>query len=123
VNPSSKRLVVLLEDDLLSADALRLILTDWGFECLAGAALAEVLPQIEGRADEVRAIISNDNLQDGATGLEALVAACAHGVSAQGLLLIAGLGGRTRAMARAAGYRAMEKPVTPETLRAWLGTP
>jgi DNA-binding response OmpR family regulator len=115
--------VVLLEDDPLAADALRRLLADWGFECLHGAELGEVLPQMEARAGEVRAIISDYHLQDGATGVEALHAAEAHGVSAQGLILTASLGQRMRAVAREAGYPAMEKPVAPDRLRAWLGAP
>jgi DNA-binding NtrC family response regulator len=119
VSPPPKPLVVLLEDDPLAADAMRRLLVDWGFECLHGAALSEVLPKLAARAAEVRAIISDDRLQDGASGVEALHAAQANGIGAQGLILTASLGGRVRA----AGYPAMEKPVAPDRLRAWLGAP
>jgi DNA-binding response OmpR family regulator len=123
VTPPSKRLVIVLEDDPLVADALCLLLHDWGFECLHGAALGEILPQLAARAGEVRAIISDDHLRDGATGLDALRAAEAQGVAARSLLLTASLGRRIRAVGAAAGYPSMEKPVEPQKLRAWLASP
>lgn len=118
-NPRS-RLVVVLEDDRRSADALALLLQDWGYECVQGETFQDVLPTIRDRAGDVRAIVSDYHLASGTTGIEAAQAAAEHGVSAPVLLLTGTLRGAARRAAQAQGYRFMEKPVAPERLKSWL---
>jgi DNA-binding NtrC family response regulator len=113
-------LVIVLEDDRQSAEALALLLGDWGYECLHGEALDEVLPLVRQRAGEIRAVISDYHLHGGTTGIEAARAIEAAGVAAPILLLTGTLRGAARRAAGAAGYRFMEKPVAPERLKAWL---
>jgi DNA-binding NtrC family response regulator len=113
-------LVIVLEDDRRSAEALALLLGDWGYECLHGEALDEVLPFIRLRAGEIRAVISDYHLRGGTTGIEAARTIEASGVAAPVLLLTGTLRGGARQAASAAGYRFMEKPVAPERLKAWL---
>jgi DNA-binding NtrC family response regulator len=113
-------LVLLLEDDWRSAEALALLLDDWGYECVHGPSFEAVLPAVRERAGEVRAVISDYHLQDGATGIEAARRTAEHGVAAPVLLLTGTLRGAARQAAGMAGYRFMEKPVAPERLKAWL---
>ena len=113
-------LVIVLEDDPRSAEALALLLGDWGYECLHGKALDEVLPLVRPRAAEIRAVISDYHLHGGTTGIEAAKAIEANGVTAPVLLLTGTLRGAARQTASAAGYRFMEKPVAPERLKTWL---
>lgn len=113
-------LVVVLEDDRTAADALVVLLADWGYDCLLGAAVDEVLPALDGRAGDVRAVLSDYHLQDGSTGIEALARLAGSGVSAPALLLTGTLRGAARRSAAAAGHQFMEKPASPERLKAWL---
>lgn len=113
-------LVVLLEDDPRSANALMTLLGDWGFECLHGESVEQALPLLRDRAGEVRAIISDFHLADGTTGVDAARRLAAAGVVAPTLLLTGTLRGSARRAASAAGHRFLEKPAPPETLRRWL---
>ena len=113
-------LVLLLEDDRRSAEALAMLLDDWGYECIHGPNFEAALPAVRDRVGEVRAFISDYHLQDGATGIEAALMAVEHGITAPVLLLTGTLHGAARQAAGLAGYRFMEKPVAPERLKAWL---
>ncbi|HYG25992.1 MAG TPA: response regulator [Caulobacteraceae bacterium] len=113
-------LVLLLEDDWRSAEALALLLDDWGYECVHGPSLDVAFAAVRERSGEVRAVISDYHLQGGATGIEAAQAAAGHGIAAPVLLLTGTLRGGARRAAEAAGYRFMEKPVAPARLKAWL---
>lgn len=114
------RLVLLLEDDHRSAEALSMLLDDWGYECVHGPSFETAFPAVRDRIGEVRAIISDYHLQDGSTGVEAAVKLADRGVTAPVLLLTGTLRGAARQAAGMAGYRFMEKPVAPERLKAWL---
>jgi DNA-binding NtrC family response regulator len=113
-------LVLILEDDVRSADALAMLLADWGYECLQGETLEAVLPIVRDRAGEFRAVISDYHLASGTTGVDAAKAMKALGVAAPVLLLTGTLRGQARRTAADAGYRFMEKPAPPEHLKAWL---
>jgi DNA-binding NtrC family response regulator len=117
---SSNRLVLLLEDDRRSADAMTLLIRDWGYDCLWGGSLAEVAPELRTRAGEVVAVITDFHLAAGETGTEAAAAAAGLGVLAPVLLLTGSLRGRARRAAAQAGYECLEKPAAPARLRAWL---
>lgn len=112
-------LVLLLEDDPGAAEALAALLADWGYDCVHGDSFAAVAPQVAPRAGEVRAIISDFNLQGG-TGIEAIAGLAALGVEAPTLILTGTLAGQARRQAAAAGHQFMEKPAAPKRLQAWL---
>jgi DNA-binding NtrC family response regulator len=114
------RLVLLLEDDRRSAEALALLLDDWGFECVHGPTFETAFTAVRDRVAEVRAVISDYHLQDGETGVQAVRLAVEQGIAAPVLLLTGTLHGAARQAAGMAGYRFMEKPVAPARLKAWL---
>jgi CheY-like chemotaxis protein len=121
VNSNAKAgLVLVLEDDRLVAEVLAMLIEEWGYGCVHGASFDELLPTIQARGGEIRAIVSDYHLQDGATGLEAMARVAAAGVTAPVLLLTSAVQGQVRRAAAAAGYRFMEKPVRPARLKAWL---
>lgn len=113
-------LVLILEDDLRSADALAMLLADWGYECLQGDTLEAVLPIVRSRAGDIRAVISDYHLASGTTGVDAAKALKALGVTAPVLLLTGTLRGEARRSATAAGHRFMDKPASPQQLQGWL---
>lgn len=104
-------LVLLLEADELSADALATLLGDWGYDCLHGSRIEELLPQAKS---EILAIISDYSLSG------AVVHAADRGVSVPALLLAGSLSGHAERAARAAGQSFIEKPARPERVKAWL---
>lgn len=115
-----ERLVLMLEDDPGAAQALAMLIADWGYECAHAPRVAALRPTIEQRASQVAAIISDYHLEDGVTGLEAIEEARRAGVRAPALLLTATLRGDARRAAEAAGLKFMEKPVNADKVRAWL---
>jgi two-component system, sensor histidine kinase len=116
----NRKLVLVLEDDPRSADALKRVIEDWGYECVHAAQFTELLPTITSRGQEVCAIISDYHLQGGTTGLEAIADAAGNGVHAPVLLMTGTLRGKARRAAMEAGHRFMEKPVDVGRLRGWL---
>lgn len=113
-------LVLVLEDDPRLAAALALLLQDWGYECAAGRRLEDLLPILQSRGGEVRAVVSDYHLADGVTGVAAAKAMAARGLDPPVLLLTGTLRGAARRTAQAEGYVFLDKPVAPERLRRLL---
>lgn len=113
-------LVVVLEDDPASADALARLLGDWGCECVHGDAFEAVADLVAPRADQVRAIISDYHLKGETNGIEAVAALMGLGVAAPAVILTGTLRGEARRAVSAAGLPFIEKPVAPKRLKAWL---
>lgn len=106
------RLVLVLEEDARSADALATLLADWGYDCLHGRNVSDMLPK--ARHSEVFAIISDYRLSEGVSH------AADSGVVAPALLLAGSVSGHAERQARAAGHSCIAKPAHPESLKAWL---
>ena len=113
-------LVVVLEDDRRAADALILLLADWGYDCVHGESFTEAMAALDDRYAQVRAIISDFHLADGTTGIEAAEKARQRGIAAPVLMLTGTLRGAARRSAGAAGHQFMEKPVEADRLKRWL---
>lgn len=113
-------LVIVLEDDRRAADALILLLADWGYDCVHGESFEEAMAALGDRAVQVRAIISDFHLVDGTTGIEAAETARQRGIAAPVLMLTGTLRGAARRSAAAAGHQFMEKPVDADKLKRWL---
>ena len=111
-SPVGARLVLVLEEDARSADALATLLADWGYDCLHGRDVADMLPQV--RRSDVFAIISDYRLSEGVSH------AANSGVVAPALLLAGSVSGHAERQARAAGHSCLAKPARPESLKAWL---
>jgi len=118
-NPKAP-LVIVLEDDRRAADALILLLADWGYDCVHGESFAVAMAALGDRAVQVRAIISDFHLADGTTGIEAAEKARQRGIAAPVLMLTGTLRGAARRSAAAAGHQFMEKPVDADKLKRWL---
>ena len=121
-DPDRAALVVVLEDDRGAAKALAALLDDWGYECVYGDRLESIAGRVAPRSHEVRAIISDDHLQGGTTGVDAVAGLLEIGVAAPALLLTGALAGKARRVRSAGGFHYMEKPVAPRRLKAWLDT-
>jgi len=116
---TAKPLVLILEDDPTSSEALGLILSDWGADVLAAedeAALSELGPRVR----EAAYIITDFHLgrgADGVTLVRRLTEAAPH---ARVLVLSGSFHGRATAAAATAGFEVMQKPARAEAIVAWL---
>lgn len=116
----SKPLILIIEDDDASAEALSLVLRDWGAEVLR----APNGPALRDNAfDELqlRYIIADYDLGDGPDGvaLARCVMQTARNASAlvlSGFFRVA----EAEASAAAAGFEILQKPVQPGSILAWL---
>ena len=113
------RLVLLVEDDAAAAEALLLILRDWGAEVIHGLG-GDALAAANGRMDEVRWIITDFNLGKGEDGISLVKRLRTAAPTARVLVLSGSFTGRATAEAAQAGFDVMQKPARAKSIIEWL---
>lgn len=116
----AKPLALVIEDDASSAEALSLILRDWGAEVLYAGDGGAVPAVTDQRLDQVRWIITDFHLGrgvDGVTLVQTLKKSAPH---VRVLVLSGSFHGRATAAAQDAGFEVMQKPARAEAIIAWL---
>ena len=117
---STAPIVVVIEDDPHSAEALALVLRDWGAETIVADRPEPALRQLGERADRVVSIITDYHLADGLTGIEAAHAFSAVAPGARVLVLTGAFDGRAERRSAAAGHDILFKPAPADAIVAWL---
>lgn len=115
----TKPLILILEDDAISAEALSLILHDWGAEVFH----VPHADPVAGCGAEIGAaeyIITDYHLGDGQDGLTIAQDLLAAAPRARLLVLSGSFHGRASAAAAASGFEVMLKPSRAEAIIAWL---
>ncbi|MBP2313460.1 hybrid sensor histidine kinase/response regulator [Azospirillum soli] len=111
-------LAVLVEDDHTILTALGMLLEEWGFEVIAGAAPDDVLEQIAQRRRRPDLIISDYFLSCGRTGTEAIRMIRAYCNAPVPAIVLTGDTGPERALeAGRIGSHLLLKPVMPDVLQ------
>jgi len=114
------RLVLLVEDDAAAAEALLLILRDWGAEVIHGPDGDALVENVGERLGEVRWIITDFHLGKGQNGI-ALVKRLRDAAPAARVLVLSGsFTGRATADAAEAGFDVMQKPARAKSIIEWL---
>ncbi|MGE0830898.1 MAG: response regulator [Hyphomonadaceae bacterium] len=119
---SSARTVAILEDDAAAADALTLILADWGAHTIHGLTAEDVLSRVE-RAEQLDYLIADFNIgahPNGVSAARKLKEAAPH---LRVLILTGTFQRRGEVIAQAEGYDVMFKPARAEEIIAWLEQP
>jgi len=114
------RIVAVLEDEPAAAEALALILRDWGAEVAVGANPTAISDQLGPRVAEIRWIITDFQLGAGPDGIALVNDMAASAPRARVLVLSGAVSGRAAAAAAHAGYEIMDKPARPDKIVAWL---
>ncbi|MFT3729315.1 MAG: response regulator [Terricaulis sp.] len=114
------RLVAVIEDEPTSAEALTLVLRDWGAEVAVGAHANDIAEQLGPRMSEVGWIITDSNLGDGRDGVTLVDRITAAAPAARVLILSGDLNQHAAANAAKAGFEVMDKPARPDKIVAWL---
>ncbi len=116
---SSRPLILLLEDDNASAEAMQIVLRDWGADVVHGADIDDVSSAAGNRASQANIIITDFHLPvaDGVSAAERL---CKDAPNAQVLVLSGSLSNDAKKAAKRAGYTFMSKPAPPREIIAWL---
>ncbi|MBX3429806.1 MAG: response regulator [Hyphomonadaceae bacterium] len=112
-------IILLLEDDSASAEAMQLLLRDWGADVVHGADADDVSLAAGPRVDQARIIITDFHLTE-TDGVSAAQKLRARAPRAQVLVLSGSLSNDAKHAARGAGYAFMQKPTAPRDLIAWL---
>ncbi len=120
MGPSNKPLVLLIEDDAASAEALSLILRDWGAEVAHAAHAGTLRDALAGRHAAVRYIIADFNLGAGRDGVSLAQDVAAAAPSSRVLVLSGCFNGSASAAAQQAGFDMMHKPARADAILAWL---
>src|SRR5262249_53138101 len=107
--PLAKPLAAIIEDDPSAADALELVLRDWGAEVLIAAEPQQLLDRLGPRIAELEYVIADYDLGDGAGGVEAAQRLIAKAPQAR-VLVLSGAFRSGAPAARAAGFSFMAKP-------------
>jgi CheY-like chemotaxis protein len=116
---SERPLALIIEDDPASAEALSLILQDWGAEVLHACdepALAAYTHQIPN----LRWIVTDFDLGAEPNGVAIVCGLTERAPDARVLVLTGSFHGRAKTAAAAAGFEVMQKPARPEIIVAWL---
>lgn len=115
-----KPFVLVIEDDAVSAEALSMILHDWGAE-VAHAPHADALDEVLGsRVAAVRYIIADFHLGTGPDGVSLARDVAAAAPGSRVLVLSGSFHGRARVAAQEAGFDMMPKPARADAILAWL---
>ncbi len=116
----ARPLIFLLEDDCVAADALELVLRDWGADVVHGVNVGDVLSIGGPRAEHARMIITDFHLSDETNGVSLARELRDHAPNARVLVLSGSTSGEAQKAATEAGYTFMRKPAPPKDIIAWL---
>jgi DNA-binding response OmpR family regulator len=113
-------LVLLVEDDAAAAEALLLVLRDWGAEVIHGPNGEALVSAANGRLGSVRWIITDFHLGKGEDGV-ALVKRLRTAAPASRVLVLSGsFTAKATAEAAEAGFDVMQKPARAKSIIEWL---
>lgn len=116
---AKRPIILLLEDDSASAEAMQLVLRDWGAEVVHGADADDVACAAGSRAGQARMIITDFHLTD-TDGVSAAKQLRKRAPGAQVLVLSGSLSNDAKHAAKGEGYAFMQKPAPARDLIAWL---
>ena len=115
--------VLIVEDDAASAEALGMILRDWGAE-VAHAVSADGVATVDPeRLRGLRYLITDFHIGPGPDGIALAAQIAAQAPNVRILVLSGSFHGRAAVAAAAAGYEIMQKPARAEAIVAWLDRP
>lgn len=116
----AQSLALIIEDDQASAEALALILRDWGAEVVHDKTGASVEATLGARLGELKWIITDFHLGDGEDGVSVVQRLSRSAPHARVLVLSGSFRGRANDLATSLGYEVMPKPARAEAIVAWL---
>jgi DNA-binding NtrC family response regulator len=112
--------VVIIDDEPAAADALAVIIRDWGADVAVGSNARPIAEQLGSRVNEVGWIITDFNLGPGPDGVALAQEFASAAPGAKVLVLSGSFHGRATAAAAKAGYEIMQKPARAEMIVSWL---
>lgn len=118
--PARTNTVVIIEDEPAAADALAMIIRDWGAEVAVGSNEKPIAEQLGTRVSDVGWIITDFNLGPGPDGVALVQEFTSAAPEAKVLVLSGSFHGKATAAAAKAGFEIMQKPARAEMIVSWL---
>ncbi len=118
--PPTRPLILLLEDDAASAEALELVLRDWGADVVHGFDADHVFAAAGARAKEAAMIITDFELGPKIDGVTIAQQLRSYAPEARVLVLSGSPDGEAKRAATDAGYAFMPKPAAARSIIAWI---
>jgi len=113
--------ILMVDDDLDVRDAMRSLLTEWGYQVLVANSSHEAMQLVIAQQRMPDLIICDYHLQDGQQGVQLIADMNAYFSKAMPAFLISGCKDqRTLQAANLAGYTLLSKPLKPMALRALI---
>lgn len=116
----ARPLIFLLEDDRAAADALTLVLRDWGADVVHGVNVGEVLSICGAHAGRAAIIITDFHLGGATNGVALAQELNTHAPQARVLVLSGSTSSEAHRAANEAGFAFLQKPARPQDIIAWL---
>lgn len=115
-----KPIVVIIEDDPASAEALGFVLRDWGAEVVHGTDYESISRTLGSRLHHVHAIIADFQLGDGSDGVALSQNLRRTARQARVLVLSGSFRGQAILAATLAGFEFLPKPTRAGDIITWL---
>lgn len=112
-------LILLLEDDQASAEAMKLVLRDWGADVVHGADVEDIVSSAGAQTAAATMIITDFHLPE-TNGVSAAQQLRKRAPRAHVLVISGSLSNDAKSAAKGAGYAFMRKPTPPRDIIAWL---
>ncbi|MEZ5960113.1 MAG: response regulator [Hyphomonadaceae bacterium] len=112
-------LILLLEDDQASAEAMKLVLRDWGANVVHGADVDDIVSSAGTHAAAAAMIITDFHLSKG-NGVSAAQQLSKRAPRARVLVLSGSLSNDAQSAAKGAGFTFMRKPAPRRDIISWL---
>ena len=118
--PKARPLILLLEDDAASAEALELVLRDWGADVVHGLDADHVFAAAGARTREAAMIITDFELGPNTNGVTIAQRLRSSAPKARVLVLSGSPNGEAKRAATDAGYAYMQKPAPARSIIEWI---
>ena len=116
----SRRIAALIEDDTDAAEALALVLHDWGVDTATDVGAQRLANALGDRVADIAWIIADFDLGPGEDGVAVAKQLTQYAPDARVLVLSGTVRGRGQVAARAAGFDFMSKPAGRDAIIGWL---
>jgi DNA-binding NtrC family response regulator len=116
----ARPLVLLLEDDSAAAEALQLLLRDWGADVVHGLDAEQLFAAAGARTSGASMIITDFHLGADVNGVSLARQLRKIAPGARVLVLSGSVSGEAQRAATDAGYAFMHKPAPPRAIIDWL---
>lgn len=118
---TSRRCILLVDDDPIVLMGLEAVLSEWGYDIVTAASADQAMERLSTRGRQPDMVMADYQLRNNRVGTEVVSRVRERFGPVPGVILTGETGGSCHVEAEAMGLAVMVKPVTPQQLAAALG--